>query len=159
MIMFLFEVNLRKLMFFASNLQIRIGPASILECLFASNVLEFIENQVPTYHESVPLTWTNGLPVIWLLCQLWVISFLYYNIFNIQHTTQNSQNKWTKISDLGTNIFELKMKVKCGLEFFTFKFYQPLQSCCCPLQKICPERLNWPGRLAGNSEGASRISK
>ena len=26
-------------------------------------------------------------------------------------------------------------------------------------KKICPERLNWPGRLAGISEGAHRISK
>ena len=34
-----------------------------------------------------------------------------------------------------------------------------LQSCCCPVQKICPERLNWPGTLAGIYEGASRISK
>ena len=26
-------------------------------------------------------------------------------------------------------------------------------------KKSCPERLNWPGMLAVNSEGASRISK
>jgi hypothetical protein len=26
-------------------------------------------------------------------------------------------------------------------------------------KKICPERLNWPGRLAGISEGYRRISK
>ena len=26
-------------------------------------------------------------------------------------------------------------------------------------KKICPERLNWPGRLAGISEGAQWISK
>ena len=26
-------------------------------------------------------------------------------------------------------------------------------------KKICPERLNWPGRLAGISEGARWISK
>ena len=39
---------------------------------------------------------------------------------------------------------------------------QPLQSCCCPVQKNLPrkeERLNWLSRLACNSEGASRISK
>ena len=43
------------------------------------------------------------------------------------HTTQNSQNKWTKISDLETNIFEPKVGVKSGLAFFILKFYQPLQ--------------------------------
>ena len=79
---------------------------------------------------------------------------------DVRHTTQDSQNKQTKISDLETIIFELDMMVKSGLVFFfILKFYQPLQSCCCPVQKSYPERLNWPGRLAGNSEGASRISK
>ena len=68
-----------------------------------------------------------------------------------------------------TTIFCLKMMVKSGLEFFILKSYVPLQSCCCPVQKkICPERLNWPGTLAGISkwaslagisEGARRIAK
>ena len=49
------------------------------------------------------------------------------NILFRAHTTQNSQNKWTKISSLETNIFELKMMVKSGLDFFILKFYQPLQ--------------------------------
>ena len=39
------------------------------------------------------------------------------------HTTYNSWNKWTKISDLETNIFELNMMVKRGLVFFILKFY------------------------------------
>ncbi len=56
------------------------------------------------------------------------------------HTTQNSQNKQIKISDLETNIFELKMMMKSGLEFFILKFYQPLQSCCCPVQKNLPRK-------------------
>ena len=49
-----------------------------------------------------------------------------YNSF-IHHTSQNSFNKWTKISSLEINIFDLKMMVKSGLEFFILKFYQPLQ--------------------------------
>ena len=65
------------------------------------------------------------------------------------HTTQNSQNKWTKISGLKTNIFELKMMVKSGLEFFILKFYQPLQSCCCPVQK----------KLPGKAELAWQVSR
>ena len=28
-----------------------------------------------------------------------------------------------------------------------------LQSCPCPVKKIYPEKLNWPSRLAGISEG------
>ena len=56
------------------------------------------------------------------------------------HTTQNSQNKQTKISDHETNIFELKVGVKSGLDFFILKSYQPLQSCCCPVQKVLPRR-------------------
>ena len=56
------------------------------------------------------------------------------------HTIQNSQNKQIKISDLETNIFELKMMMKSGLEFFILKSYQPLQSCCCPVQKNLPRK-------------------
>ena len=41
----------------------------------------------------------------------------------LMHTTWKSKNKWTKISDLETNIFDLKMMVKSGLEFFILKFH------------------------------------
>jgi hypothetical protein len=68
-------------------------------------------------------------------------------------------NKWTKLLTLEITIFGLKMMVKSGLEKIIFKFHEPLQSCCCPGQKICPERLNWPVWLAGISEGAHGISK
>ena len=47
-------------------------------------------------------------------------------------------------------IFGLKMIVKSGLE------KNILRAQC---KEIWPEGLNWPGRLAGISEGASRISK
>ena len=36
-------------------------------------------------------------------------------------TTQNGQNKWTKIVTLETTIFGLKMMVKSGLDFFFFE--------------------------------------
>ena len=36
---------------------------------------------------------------------------------DILHTTQNGQNKWTKILTLETTIFGLKMMAKSGLEF------------------------------------------
>ena len=56
------------------------------------------------------------------------LSTLSINLFyNLLHTTQNSQNKWTKILGLETKIFDLKMMEKNGLEFFILKFYQPLQ--------------------------------
>ena len=44
------------------------------------------------------------------------------------------------------------MVISCLDFFFILKSYKPLQSCCCP-KKICPEGLNYPGRLAGISEG------
>jgi hypothetical protein len=50
------------------------------------------------------------------------------------------------------------MMVKSGIDFFILKANKPLQGCCCPGQKICPERLNCPGQLAGISERASSIS-
>jgi hypothetical protein len=49
--------------------------------------------------------------------------------------------------------------VKSGLDFFILKLNEPLQICCCPVEKIGPERLNWPGRLAGISKGARSILK
>ena len=55
---------------------------------------------------------------------------------------QNSFKKWTKISSL-----------EIGLKIYILKFTKPLQSCCCSVQKICLERLNWPGWIAGISEG------
>ena len=51
---------------------------------------------------------------------------MYYATFQCRHTSQNSFNKWTKISSLKIIIFELKMMVKSGLEFI-LKFTQPLQ--------------------------------
>ena len=55
------------------------------------------------------------------------IKFLIHFTLITDHTVQNSQNKWTKISDLETNIFELKVGVKSGLQFFILKFTEPLQ--------------------------------
>ena len=52
------------------------------------------------------------------------------------HTNYNSFYKWTKLLTLEITIFGLK-KVAAA-----------------QYKKFCPERLNWPGRLAGISEGA-----
>ena len=41
---------------------------------------------------------------------------------------------------LKLTFFWLKMVVKSGLELFIFKFTEPLQSCCCPVQKNLPSR-------------------
>ena len=69
----------------------------------------------------------------------------YYYVFVINdsvisHTTQNSQNKWTKILSLEMTIFGLNMMVKSGLEKIILKFHVPLQSCCCPVQKNLPRK-------------------
>ena len=42
------------------------------------------------------------------------------------------------MSSLEIEIFDLKMMVKSGLEFFILKFTETLQSCCCPVQKHLP---------------------
>ena len=82
-----------------------------------------------------------------------VCTLVFKNIFStLIHTSQESFYKWTKISSLEINILEInKISLIC-LDFFILKFPEPLQSYCCPVQKICPERLNWLGRLAGISE-------
>ena len=48
--------------------------------------------------------------------------------------------KWTKISSLEINIFEINHISLICLEFFILKFTKPLQSCCCPVQKNLPRR-------------------
>ena len=52
-------------------------------------------------------------------------------------------------------IFGLNMMVKNGLEKNILRFRVAAAQC----RKICPEGLNWPGWLAGISEGARGISK
>jgi hypothetical protein len=54
-----------------------------------------------------------------------------------------------KLLTLEMTIFGLKMMMKSGLESFILKLNEPLQSCCCPVQK----------RLVGISEGNRSISK
>ena len=56
-------------------------------------------------------------------------------------------------------IFGLKVMVKSGLEKIILKFHVPLRVAATQCRKICPEGLNWPGWLAGISEGARGISK
>ena len=52
------------------------------------------------------------------------------------------------------------MMLKSGLVFSLFwNPTSPFRVATAQCKKSCPERRNWPGRLAGNTEGASRISK
>ena len=77
-----------------------------------------------------------------------------------QFTCHLERREWvTKILSLEMTIFGLKMMVKSGLEKNILKFHVPLQSCCYPVQKNCPERLNWPDWVASICEGACGISK
>ena len=59
---------------------------------------------------------------------------------------------WTKLLTLEMTIFGLKMMVNSVLDFF-FEIELQLPSA----KKNGPERLNWPGSLAGIFEGASGI--
>ena len=56
-------------------------------------------------------------------------------------------------------IFGLKMMVKSGLEKIILRLHDGLQSCCCPPCPVQKNLLNWPGRLAGISEGAHQFQK
>ena len=55
--------------------------------------------------------------------------------------------------------FGLKMMVKSGIEFLFLNLMSPFRVAASQCKEICPERLNWPGRLAGISEGHRGISK
>ena len=48
---------------------------------------------------------------------------------------------------------------KSGLFFFILKFYQPLQSCCCPVQKNLPQKaeLAWQVPSMNQNKGAKRL--
>ena len=87
----------------------------------------------------------TNMPAIKEACLLYSLHHIFYMRLTPLRTP--------KIVDLETTIFELNMMVKSGLVFLFWNFTS------WPVQKSCPERLNWPFRLAGNSEGASRISK
>ena len=51
------------------------------------------------------------------------------------------------------------MMVKSVLDFFFEILRAPSEFLLVSAEKICQERLNWPGRLAGIAEGARMISK
>ena len=78
---------------------------------------------------------------------------------NLDHTSYNSFYKWTKISSLEIIIFELKNDGKKWSRIYFEIDRAPSELLLPSAKKICPERLNWPGRLAGISEGAHGISK
>ena len=46
------------------------------------------------------------------------------------------------------------MMVKCGLDYSIGNSPSPFRVAAAQCKNICPEWLNWPGSLAGISEGA-----
>ena len=68
---------------------------------------------------------------------------------------------WNKLLTLEMTIFRLKVMMKDGLDFiFYFEIERFSSELLLPsAKKIGQERLNWPGRLAGISEGARGIPK
>ena len=59
---------------------------------------------------------------------------------------------------LKLTFFNLKMMVEGGLEFI-LKLTEPLQSCCCPVQKDLPRKAELAWQVSGISKGAHRILK
>jgi hypothetical protein len=68
------------------------------------------------------------------------------NVFTVGFWCQIIHEKFLRRFD---TIFGLRMKVKSGLEKSILKFHKPLRVAAAQCKNICPERLNWPGRLAG----------
>ena len=57
--------------------------------------------------------------------------------YSMTHTSQNSFDKWTKISSLEIDIFDLKMMMKSGLDIF-FNLVSPFRDTCHPARSIEP---------------------
>ena len=57
-------------------------------------------------------------------------------------------HKWTQISSLEINIFEINHISLICLEFFILKFTEPLQSYCCPVQINMPRKTELARQLS-----------
>ena len=58
----------------------------------------------------------------------------------ITQARTHSTYKWTKISSLQIDIFDLKMMMKSGLEFFIFKISKSLKMLLLSAKQMCHER-------------------
>ena len=67
---------------------------------------------------------------------------------HVLHTSQNSFYKWTKISILEIDIFDLKMIVKYDLEFFTLNSVSPLRVVAAQCKNICLRRADLAWQLS-----------
>ena len=85
------------------------------------------------------------------------LDYIYSGV--LKHTSCNSFYKRTKISSLEIIIFELKNDGKKWSRIYFEMDRAPSKLLLPSAKKVCQERLNWPGMLAGTSEGAQRISK
>ena len=94
----------------------------------------------------------------WLKIELSVESFqkqITKITYVITHTTLNSFYKWTKISSLKIDIFDLKMMVKSGLHFFYFEILLAPSE----IPANLPGQFSLSGKGSSNSEGHRGISK
>ena len=74
-------------------------------------------------------------------------------------TRKTTPARTLSISGLKSRVLKLTF-LTFGLDFFYFEIHRASSESLLPsAKKNCPERLNWPGRLAGISEGARGISK
>ena len=145
------------------QLQWHYGPHHSLESRITSISLVIKSKKYLLYIRirsifAVEITWFNFSEVI---CRnLTTANPTYRKIASINATPART----LFISGLKSRVMKLpflslKMMVKSGLEFI-LKLTEPLQSCCCcQCKNICPDWPNWPGSLAGISEGAQSISK
>ena len=84
-----------------------------------------------------------------LMSYLWASSFsnelitIYFHESSKHISHRLKLLEWTKISDLETTFFDLKVGVKSCLEFFILKFTEPL----------------WPSEIPANLPGQSSLSR
>ena len=69
-------------------------------------------------------------------------------IFSFQQ--QFTPTRTHSISGIKSQVltFDVKLMMKNGLEFFILKFSEPLQSCCCSIQKNLPIKAELPSQVS-----------
>ena len=76
----------------------------------------------------------SGLEFFILVSRPEILVHLFYEL--VCKKTQ----KWNKISSLEIDIFDLRMMMKSGLEFFIFKFIKSLKMLLLSAKQMCHER-------------------
>ena len=95
------------------------------------------------------------------LHDLLIETFFYMELINKKQVWQRSEDIFLASTTYGQKTgpkAKLNIEKKFFENFLNINFTHKIVAAA-QCKQICPEWLNWPGRLAGTSEGARRISK